>query len=218
MDILSLLEYTGILGTIALIYYAWKKLSSRSIRIYFTIMILFFIFPMVLPFGETRTDTWMKHLLFYSGQFSLYMYLTHLIESYKPKTENEAAPQTPPIAAAAGIMSLHGTETWYNYLTDQGLEHFLTLPLLFLIMTVIRIQYHYIADRAFRGALNLCIVACCALVMIHVGEFVVESQHLMPFMEGEPIEITEFMWYFIALILFFISVKKLPRFPSQATV
>lgn len=218
MEILDILTILSIITTLALVYYAWKKLASNTLRAYFIIMIVFFILPMVMPFGETRTDTWMKHLLFYNGQFSLYMYLTHLIKSFKPASSENTPTKPPPSIAVAALISTQGTESWYNFLTDQGLEHFLALPLLFLIVTVIHIQYQYITDQAFKTVLNLCIAACTTLVMIHVGEFVVESQHILPFMEGDPVEITEFIWYFVALILFWFSIKKLPEHIQKTTV
>ncbi len=166
--------------------------------------------PMILPFTESHRDMWMKHFFFYTGQVAYYVYLTYLIDLYDPSTsDKETAPKLTmnPVA----LLSFSSVKSWFSYLTDQGLQHFLTLPFLFLIISIIRTRYPYISDGKLKKALIFCLAAGAVLVMIHVGEFVVESQKWLPMFEGDPIEISEFCWFLLSLLFFGLSLMSLPK-------
>ena len=158
-----------------LIVVGLRKLQSRSQKITFTIMVLFFLSSTVFFSEEGILNSWIKHILFYIGQFFLYLFLSSIIRFYFEKKEQkessqhenadtshisppardearpEGRPSVPPVMTAGfGI----GAINWFAFFTEQGLEHILALPIFFLIIIVVRVQYLSIESAHFRQALN----------------------------------------------------------------
>ena len=173
-------------------------------RIIFILMLIFFFLSTMLFFPEGRINDWLKHIPFYIGQFLFYLWL----ESIFGKV-SQSQSQTKEVAAAAALPATGGLVDWFNFLTDQGLQHIITLPFSILIIAIIRVRFTYISTH-LKSTLNILILAAISLTMIHVGEFVVESQAWLPFLE-EWIEIIEFLWYYLGLGLFAFGVKKLAQ-------
>ncbi len=205
MDSLLIFKIISFLATLAVAVWSTPKLAKTKVKVVFVAMLISFFLSTILFFPEGRINDWLKHIPFYFGQFLLYLFLVNIIEAYSPI---EKKPQSSPQPRLAVLPV--GFVNWFNFLTDQGLQHVITLPLFFLIVTVVRIQYLYIESPAFKTVLNLFMAAGGALVMIHIGEFVVESQGWLPFLE-ELIEIIEFLWYYLALILIGLGVSKLTK-------
>lgn len=219
MDILILCKLLSLLFSCTLIMYSLKTILDKKARTFFILMILSFFSSTILFFPEGRINDWIKHVPFFIGQLFLYYFLSSLLTKY---THAETAPSTPrPTVPASGapfsVGALAATDDWFNFLTDQGLQHFLAVPLFFVIVTNIRLHYPQIRSALFRSILNLSLLAGASLTMIHLGEFIVESQHLLSFLEGDPIEIIEFLWYYAACVLFFIMLKKMSSFQSSIT-
>lgn len=203
--ILTILKIISFIFTLTLVIWGTPKLTKSKVKGIFVVMLGSFFLSTVLFFPEGRINDWLKHIPFYFGQFFLYLFLANIIEAYSPISKKPQSSPQPQLALIPG-----GFSNWFNFLTDQGLQHLITLPFLFLIVTVIRIQYLYIESAAFKSALNLFMLAGTALVMIHMGEFVVENHGWLPFLE-EAIEVIEFLWYYLGLILIGFAVSKLTK-------
>lgn len=170
-------------------------------------MLIFFFLSTILFFPEGKINDWLKHIPFYIGQFLFYLWL----ESIFGKTNSQSQSQTKVVAQAATLPAAGGLAEWLNFLTDQGLQHIITLPFSILIIAIIKVRFDYIPTH-LKSTLNILILAVLSLTMIHVGEFVVESQAWLPFLESS-IEVIEFLWYYLALGLFAFGVKKLAQTP-----
>jgi hypothetical protein len=181
-----------------------KKLGPGKGRIIFSFMLGSFFLSAMLFFPEGRINDWLKHIPFYFGQLLFYFWLENIFG----KTSRT---QAGGLAQAVVVPTTGGFIEWFNYLTDQGLQHILTLPFLILIVAVIKVRFGYIQSN-LKTTLNILLLAATALTMIHVGEFVVESQNWLPFLV-EWIEQIEFLWYYLALGLFALGVKRLSQIP-----
>lgn len=206
-DELFIYKVISFVLTLAVALWGIKKLEPGKGRILFSIMLTFFFLSTILFFPEGRINDWNKHIPFYIGQLLFYFWIESIFD--KP-TQSQS--QTKTVAAAAAIPATGGFVEWFNFLTDQGLQHVITLPFLILIIAIIRVRFAYIPTH-LKSTLNILIVAALSLTIIHVGEFVVESQNWLPFLE-EWIEIIEFLWYYLALGLFAIGVKRLAKTPA----
>lgn len=203
MDNLLIFKIISLLLSILVILYSLRTISKTKVRILFIIMIASFFLSTILFFPEGRINDWMKHLPFYVGQLFFYFFLSSLLSEYTPP--NNSVPSPKPIVPTTQIAASFigsGIDEWFNFLTDQGLQHFLAVPLFLLVMMNIQIHFPSIKDAIFRRILTIFLIAGTCLTMIHLGEFIVEAQDWMPFLEGNPIEIIEFIWYYSAVILF----------------
>lgn len=203
-DELFIYKVISFVLTFAVTLWGIKKLVKGKIRINFILMLIFFFLSTMLFFPEGRVNDWLKHIPFYIGQFLFYLWLESIFGN-----PSQSQSQTKTIVAAAALPATGGFVDWFNFLTDQGLQHVITLPFSILIIAIVRVRFAYIPTH-LKSTLNILVLAALSLTMIHVGEFVVESQAWLPFLE-EWIEIIEFLWYYLALGFFAFGVKKLAQ-------
>lgn len=208
-----ILKTINFLFTLAICLWSWKKLGNKRVRLLFCFMLAFFFLSTVLFGADSLSDTWLKHILFYIGQFFFYLFVVALIAGYD-KSSNDAfdvSTAKNPFTgdgrgalAVAGMTSMtdSGVGDWIDFITDQGIQHMLTLPLLLLIITTVEIRYVFVTSKAFRSVLNTFMFAAAALMTIHLMEFIVESQKLIPFLDGDLNEVLEFIWYYFGLFFF----------------
>lgn len=197
-----------------LIVIGLRKLQSRPQKITFTIMLLFFLFSTLFFNEKGGLNDWLKHVLFFIGQFFFYLFLSYIIRLYFKKEEQKESsqheradmPHIPPPAMTAGFGI--STTNWFAFLTEQGLQHILVVPIFFLIVIVVRVQYLSIESAHFKKVLDLFLYAATSLLMIHVGEFLVENQKLISSLTDK-IELIEFLLFYLGMLFFYLGMKKL---------
>lgn len=207
IDELFIYKVISFVLTFAVTVWGIKNLGAGKSRIIFSLMLIFFFLSTILFFPEGRINDWNKHIPFYIGQLLFYFWVASI---FGKSSQGQSETKT---MVAAALPATGGFLEWFNFLTDQGLQHVITLPFLILIIAIIRVRFAYIQTAYLRSTLNILIAAALCLTMIHVGEFVVESQNWLPFLV-EWIEIIEFLWYYLALGLFAIGVKRLAKTPA----
>lgn len=202
MDILLVFKGISFLATLGLLVFTLDTLHDARTRVYAGAMLGFFFLSTVL-FGDVGESTmfneWAKHGLFYTGQFFLFLFLKRFVSA---ATVLETSPlayktQTPrTLYAGTGILMLT------QFFTKEGLQHVLAVPLLLVVIGAIRIQAELITLHEARRALNVFMLGATSLAMIHLGEFVVESQGIIPALAGDAIEIIEFLWFYLGIACF----------------
>ena len=240
MDILLIFKAISFLLVVGLIVFGWGKIKDiRTKQIFITMMFLFLLsavlfFPhgyLKLIFGNEALD-WLKHILFYVGQLFFYFFIARIIRlnaisfSKKIKTNIVEEVNTMLFSGAAfivfsivvgfgGVNIVSDTDNislshWLKFLYDNGIVHILVLPFLFLIISAIKIKYLYIESKVFKSALNLFILAAAFFTMIHISEFLIENQKLLPINDpkGEFIEMVEFIWFYAGLFIFSLALRK----------
>lgn len=221
------LKISSFLLTFGTCIWGWKRIKDNQVRILFCIMLLFFFLSTILFAHESLLDTWIKHILFYIGQFFFYLFIVSLISYYEKPTSNQhtslfsknlfSTKDKSLVALGVTSMTNSGIKDWIDFITDQGIQHMLALPLLLLIITTIEMKYIFLKSNALRAALNTFMFAAAALMLIHLMEFIVESQKLLSFLDGDINEILEFCWYFLGLFFFVRGIYQLKHIeePSQ---
>lgn len=194
MDFFILKIVSGILS-LGVVTFAWNRLSGND-RVFFILMIGFFFVSTVYFFSGGVINEWLKHLPFFTGQIFLYFFISSLIKTW------QKAP-APSVTLTAGFV----VPTWFALLTKQGLQHILVLPLFLLFWGAISIKGSQL-DSKLRSQLNAWLLGGFFLVLIHIGHFVVEAQEWVPFLNGRPIDIIEFFWYYLAMVTFAIALNK----------
>lgn len=226
MDLFLASNLFVILKSLNTILVAWlivvgmRKLQSRPQKITFTAMLLFFLSSTLL-FNENEIGAlhdWLKHVLFFIGQFFFFLFLYYITRFYFRKKEQEefsqqertGAPQTPPPSAPSAMAAGFGINAidWFAFVTEQGLQHILVLPIFFLIVIIIRVQYLSIESRHFRQSLNLFLWAGLSFMMIHTMEFIIENQNLIPLLTDK-IELIEFLLFYLGMFFLSLGMKKL---------
>ncbi len=167
-------------------------------------LVVFFLSTMFF-FPEGRINDWLKHIPFFIGQFLFYLWLESI---FGKSAQNQS--QTQGMAQVVALPATGSFTEWFNFLTDHGIQHIIALPFYMLIMAAISVRFSYIQSTPFRSTLNLLMLAALSLTMIHIGEFVVESQNWLPFLI-DWIERIEFLLYYLALGLFALGIKKLAQ-------
>lgn len=205
MDILTILKIINFTLVFPLMIYGWVRLKHRRSQIMFSLMLIFFLLSTVL-FGtdDDLLFDWLKHLLFFVGQLCFLLFLADVIKRYFQNNQDV------PVQSGGVTLSINiGVLGWLMFLTDQGIHHLLTVTFFLLITSYLRAQYVFIKSVSFKNTLNTFMLAAGALTMIHFGEFLVESQKLLPLLDGGPIEIIEFIGFYLGLLFFFFGVRRL---------
>lgn len=212
MDIFIILKIISFLLTIGVSLWGWYKLPNKKIKIFFLLTLGCFFLSTVLFFPEGNINDWLKHIPFYVGQFLFYLFIKGVINFYLNQEKKSSSLVSSSILPQVVIVNVASDQLefthWFDFLTEQGLQHIITLPFLFLIISVIRVRYIYIQSKAFIAVLNFFMFAATLLTLIHVGEFVVESQQWLPFLENS-IEYVEFILFYLALLFLWLAIQKL---------
>ncbi len=208
MEFEQILKILSLISSFGLIFFSWQKFTSRFEKYSYSISQLLFLLPMVLNFDESLADTWARHLIFYTAQITLFFFLNSFINFNENKqnftSKNLTAFTVVPLAASNDSNIFR----WFRYITVQGIEHFLALPLLFLTVTMVRLKIINIAQSAKRNFINWTVIGVSTLTMIHVAEFLIESQKLVH-VEESTFELLEHGLFLVGIGCFFIAVLKL---------
>jgi hypothetical protein len=194
MDSLVIFKIVATLLSLAITLYGLIKLRGSK-KLIFTLMIVSFYLSAILFFPEGVLNDWFKHIPFFFGLFFFYLLLSKIVRN----DENNKPSQNLAIYFAS-------TPYWFEALTERGLQHIIVLPFTLLIWGVVSIKGSRL-PQVQRSELRLWLLAGLSLTLIHVGEFVVESQGWLGFLESS-IEFIEFGWYYLAMLIFFFSVRK----------
>jgi len=186
-----------------------EKIKVQKIVTIFIAMIVSFFLSTVLYFPEGVLNDWYKHVPFFTGQILFYFFLQEVIRFYSESNPTSRG-EVYVAAGVSGAASTVGIADWFSFITEEGLQHIITLPLLLMVVIFSRLHFGSIKSKSVKHILNICIFAGFFLTVIHVGEFVVEAQGLLPMLESS-IEIIEFLWYYLALIMFGVSIHKLSK-------
>lgn len=200
-SILNVLKIISCAAVIDLIVLSFKALGkNRSGAYMFSGMVIFFFFSSVFFGNLGIAEEWAKHLLFYTGQVFSFGFLHSMIEYYRSRhlTDEGTAPSIKP--SSYGIIPVVGASSLTNFLTEQGLQHFLVLPITFLITTYISVKKSILESQDFRDTLDFFMAALFAFAMVHFFELAVESQKWLPSLEPFQ-EFIEFGWFFIGYAL-----------------
>lgn len=211
MDILDLLKIVSLVVTLLLIVYGFIRLPTTKTRLSFTLMNGFFLFSALLFWPEGVVSEWLKHIPFYIGQFWLYLFLHYLTQTLAHDSKKIITILDKKLERVAhGVMMANaGGNSWFTLITEQGLQHILTVPLMCAITALTVLRLGDIAASMVRRSIVVFLISGAAFMMIHFGEFVVEAQGWLPILEGEPIEIIEFVWYFTGMGLSFYGLTLL---------
>lgn len=220
MEITAIFKIFNTILTVLLIVWGISKFPHQATRNMFVAMLCAFLLATLFFLPEDGAAAeWLRHLPFYIGQVLFVIFVTYIIryhyelpESTAERTPLDKSGQLPTSLAAMSLpfLSLEGIGSGLRILTDEGMQHFLTLPIFLVVLAVVRAQFPYIHSKGVRQALKFFTWAAGALTMIHISEFIVENQELIPFLEGDPIELIEFFWFYLALFLFVVGIKRLP--------
>jgi hypothetical protein len=205
--------------TAGLVIYGWRSLPSGKIRLYFVLSVILIAFYKIYdPTTDSRTLLWLRHLPVYSGEILFYLFIVSMssryieVEDAITKTKKVVLRQnilvlTPLIMFATGF-------SWYQFLTDEGLPHIFTLPLFVLVLSLVRLRLE-IYDSTYTSIARLFTAAVGAWIMIHVSEFIVESQKLMSGLDSYMPQI-EFFWFLIGAIVFWIALREFSHAQKRA--
>lgn len=207
MEILILLEGVGFVLSFWVIILSFRKIKDPSIRTLFVIMLALFILSTALSFSQGRLNDWIRHIPFYGGQLVLFLLVKELIIEYGNKKNNSSQQVVP--ALFLGGSSYFGIGDFISYLTDQGIQDILTLPLTILVGMYVWVRYPYIENASLKKALLFFVSGGSLLTLIYVLEFFIDAQNIMPFLVGFPLTISGFALYYLALFCFGMGVGKL---------
>lgn len=238
MDIFLIFKIISFLFVLWLVIFSWNKIADKKAKRFFAIMMFFSLFSTVFYFPDGNLKTilgeetigWIKHILFYASQLYFYFFILRLIKIYaikfskKIKTNiveevNSMLSRGSAFAVFTLAIGLDGVNiaskndvgfsNYFNFLYDNGIDHVIALPFLFLIICAIRVKYLYIESKIFKYVLNLFMLAAMAFTLVHVSEFVIEGQKLLPvYYQGEFMAMIEFIWFYLGLFLFSLAIRK----------
>jgi hypothetical protein len=186
--------------------YVFRLPFPYRMKVFLSVSLVFFLSSMLFFGGEGALWEWVKHVFFYAGQIFFYFFIRDTIRAHL-KTKNTDLPHL-----RAGFALPVFFQDWKKlavYVTEQGIQHFLAVPIYFAVSSIIYAQKSLIASSNVRKTLRFFEFAMLSFVMIHVGEFFVETHGLFPVLEGDPIEGVEFFWYFLSMFLIIFGVKRL---------
>jgi hypothetical protein len=109
--------------------------------------------------------------------------------------------------------------SWYQYLTDEGLPHILTLPLFVIVFSLTRLRIA-VFESSYIRTVRYFTAGAGALILIHVNEFILESQKVYPALDRYKGDL-EYIWYAIGIIFYYIGLRsylKLIKKPSVDNV
>ncbi|OGL66605.1 hypothetical protein A2856_02905 [Candidatus Uhrbacteria bacterium RIFCSPHIGHO2_01_FULL_63_20] len=202
-----ILKSAEIVAILALVLYARRRLGSRRLTTAFALT-LALLFASTAFFGAEQGllwQEWAKHLVFFASQAAFYAFVRMLIAHRRAMAdERRDRPSAAALAPAFAARPL------LEFVTREGLQHFASLPLFFVILAFVQAEKGVVPAGAFRRSLDLLLSGAFALALVHVAEFLVESQGAFPWLSGEPIEMLEFALVFCGLGLFALALRRLP--------
>lgn len=198
MDLLgTLILAASVPAILCIIRIEWRRSADRRERFFFVTALTLLLLSMF--FGDDRIfDTWFKHGLFYASQIFFLLFLNRF-------SEEGGAPPSMPVPASAlaaiGAPYASSTPSFLSFLTEQGLSHFLTLPVFFYLFVQVRIKSMYTDNPNVKKFLRLMFYAMASFMLIHFLEFFIESKRLLPALSGDLMEYLEIGLYLAGLAI-----------------
>lgn len=190
-----------------------------KMRLFFLLTIIFFFLSRIIHFEQELLHEWARHIPFYVGQISCYLFLIRIISLSKhTKKAQPSSPATPPgISTPSSYIGLIAGSSpfsyWFEHATEQGFQHILTLPLMLLVIGGIQAHFPFITSSGWKKVINGFLLAMLPLTLIHMGEFIIESQQWLPW--ESIIEPIETVLYVSAMITFIIAIRNLHTFNAD---
>lgn len=209
MTILTVIQ-VGMWCAAAYIYYHLQKnIPNKKACVLGGVMLeLFVLSTLGLLYPENEVGNWLRHIPFYMGQIVFYFFLRRIITVYENVGGESEDSLAPPKEFTHQIV---GTWGWASFLTQQGLQHILTVPLFFLVLTTVQIYKGIVRSPYLKSCLHLLLIASCFLTMIHIQEFVVHSQHWITFIHHEVLQYLELFWFGSALLSMYFAIDILGK-------
>ena len=168
------------------------------------------VYKLYDPNTDWRTLLWLRHLPVYIGEVFFYFFITTFSKRF---IEIEDAPTKPqPVVLKQNILVLTPLFffatgiTWEQYVTDAGLPHIFTLPIFVVMISLVRLRLNVYASK-YTHVVNLFTLAIGGWVLIHVSEFLGESQKLFNPTLANIMPHIEFAWYCVGAIIFWYALK-----------
>jgi hypothetical protein len=209
--VLGIIESAIIIVTvIALILYGWRNIPVTRLRWLFILSFLFTSFYKIYdPISDSRSLLWERHIPVYIGQIWFYLFITEFSKKYieieTAETKQTGTVMKQNLLVLLPIIAFVSGFSWYQYLTDEGLPHILTLPLFTIVFSLTRLRIA-VFESTYIRAVRYFTFAAGALILIHVSEFILESQKMFPKLDAYMGDF-EFVWYALGAFFYFIGLR-----------
>ena len=201
----NILQVVIIAITVILSLFAYRSLPRKSATL--LTLALVGIGQYVIEYlPEGRIYTWLHHIPVYVGLVLLFIF----IDSYATPTNTPSSPITSIVPVGIPVLTtLSGAALvdWLRLMTDEGLQHILVMPLFASLWVASLLRSVKSESEGIASSLNWFIGAGAFIALIHVMEFFVESQGLIPALTGERIENLELILFALALMCFGIGIR-----------
>lgn len=202
MEALELLEPAAGAAALILAVSAVAAFRRKTSGILLAATILCLVAYNALPFhAEDGVASWFRHMPVYAGLIALLFFLRSLPQPVQ--TTDRPRPSVSAAVVAGGSGTLRD---WFSLLTGQGLQHILVLPL-FAAVLIAAVFRSADASPAVQRVIRWFLLAGTAATIIHVMEFLVESQGAFPALMGEPVEVLELTLVYAMLLSFAVGIR-----------
>ncbi len=191
--------------------YAWTVLPAGKIRWFFIAsFLLMSIYKIYDPASDSRSLLWARHLPVYCGEALFYFFVATFckryieIEDRADKSRTTVIQQN--VLVIAPLLIIGSGVSWFQIVTDQGLPHIFTLPLFVLVVSLVRLKLTVYKNR-YIPIISLLTYATGAWIMVHISEFIVESQQLLPGLDKYMPHI-EFFWYCVGILVYGLALYR----------
>lgn len=198
------------LTALGVVLFSWRCLPAGRLRwLFIAFFLLFSAYKIYDPASEWRGLLWLRHLPVYLGELLFYYFISIFSKRY---IETDGQTRKPAdvvlrqnFVVLAPIIIAATEVSWFQIVTDQGLPHILTLPVIVLVVSLARLRLA-VYTSSYTRIVALFTVSVGAWIMIHVSEFIVESQKLLPGLDNYMAHI-EFFWYIVGAGLFVYTLQ-----------
>jgi hypothetical protein len=213
MELFELLEWVARLCTVAVAVYAMVSFKQRVLGILLGASILLIASYNVFPLGgEEGAGAWLHHTPLYIGMLLLAYSLNTFARSPQSQKQSDS-----PDHMLVGAGSLIGTGAdsgnWLQLLTREGLQHIIVLPLFAGVLISVLVRSAD-AGPAYQRPMRWFLMAGGVAALIHIMEFIIESQNIIPSLEGAGVETLELLLVFSMLTLFAIAIRSAREFQN----
>lgn len=208
---MAILLLVTICLTLIVAAFSWTILPSKACKVTFSAMLLILaVYKTVNYFiPGSLLDEWIVHVIFFISQITFYIFTYHytqIISDSNPKSQSSkpSTISTPVATNLSGFLIAPGVPT---YLSEQGIMHILTVPIFLLCRSALIYRLDNFEQTKYRPVIKRLILASGLLVLIHVGEFIVESQHWLSIPQNI-YSFIEYAFFIAALAVFTLALLK----------
>lgn len=218
-ELLLSLKFINVLIASILALFAWDILEKTSSKLLFTCMVAGYSISTILFFPEGEINEWLRHSPFYIAQILFYYYFKSVFSQLKNESRGEAQP-TPVVRSTTNALfvATHTTSNksgLLNMASGYGFQHLVTLPLVAVVTIAVALNIPKPVDSNLARMYRNLLIAAWSLTMIHVGEYLVETQDLFPALGGSTIELIEILWFYIGSIMIWFSLRNYLNFKES---